>query len=136
MPTEAQKRALSYGPQPDIAASSLRAPMRGEILPISVTTTSKRFAVPAAWKGSFVNIQADGGDVYVQVSTAADAACDIAARAQEAGSPIALTPSASGNGCFKIPDGQYLPVPFPQDAQTFALIASTACVARCHPSET
>ena len=68
MPTEAAKRALSYGPQPDIAAASLRAPMRGEILAITVTTTSKQFTVPSAWKGSFVRIQADGGDVYVQVS--------------------------------------------------------------------
>jgi hypothetical protein len=118
------------------ASASLRAPMRGETLPVIVTTASKRFAVPESWKSKHVRLQADGGDVYVQVSTAADAACDIAARAQEAGSPIALTPSASGSGCFKVPDGTWLDVPFPADAQTFALIASAACVARCHPSET
>lgn len=136
MPTEAAKRAQAYGPQPDIAAASLRAPLRGEILPIAVTTASKQFNVPAGWKGSFVRIQADGGDVYMQVSTAADAACDATARAQEAGSPITLTASASGNGCFKIPDGTWLDVPFGSDANTFALIGSVACVARCHPSET
>lgn len=122
--------------QAEAAASSTRAPLRGEILPITVTQTSKRFAVPATWKGSHVRIQADGGDVFVQVSTAADAAADKDARAQEAGNPITLTPSASGNGCFKIPYDSWLDVPFPSDASTFALQGSTACVARCHPSET
>lgn len=121
--------------QKTIAAASLRAPMRGEILAITVTITSKRFAVPEAWKGCLVRIQADGADVYIQVSTAADAACDTTARAVEAGSPIALTPSVSGNGCVKIPFDQYLDVPFPSDASTFALIGSAACVARTHLSE-
>lgn len=118
------------------AAASLRAPLRGEILAITVTTSSKMFAVPAAWKGVYVDFQADGGDVYIQVSTAADAASDKDARAQETGSPIALTPSASGNGCKKIPDGTTLPVPFPSNASTFALQGSAACCARTHPSET
>lgn len=138
MPTEAQKRALTYGPQPETSAASLRAPLRGEILAITVTTTSKRFVVPDAWKGSFVRVQADGGDVYLQVSTGTnDATCDPAARAQESGAtPPALTPSSSGNGCFKIPDGQWLDVPFAAEATNFALIGSVACVARTHPSET
>lgn len=123
--------------QREVSAASLRAPLRGEILPITVTTSSKRFAVPAAWRGSLVRIQADGGDVYIQVSAAADAAVDVAARAQEAGSPIALTPSASGNGCFRIPNGQWLDVPMPSESVgTFALIGSVACCARTHLSET
>ena len=121
--------------QAAVAAASLRAPLRGEVLPIAVTTASKQFLVPAGWKRRIVRIQADGGDVYLQVSTAADAACDIAARAQESGSPITLAASASGNGCFKIADGQWLDVPFGSDANTFALIGSAACVARCHLSE-
>jgi hypothetical protein len=138
MPTTAQTLATAYGnqPQPEIAAASLRAPMRGEVLVITVTTASKRFLVPDAWKGIYVDVQADGGDVYIQVSTAADAACDKDARAVETGSPIALTPSASGNGCMKIPDGQKLPVPFPPLAHTFALQGSAACAARTQPSET
>lgn len=119
------------------AAASLRAPLRGEILPIAVGTASERFTVPDAWKGRFVNIQADGGDLYVQVSTSTDANCDKDARAVKSGpDPVTLTPSASGNGCFKIPDGQYLPVPFPANASTFALQGSAACVARTHPAET
>ncbi len=138
MPTTAQTLASSYGnqPRPEVAAASLRAPLRGEILVITVTTSSKRFNVPVAWKGAFVNIQADGGDLYIQVSTAADAAADKDARAQEANTPIDLTPSVSGNGCWKIPDGQYVPIPFPVNASTFALQGSAACCARTHPSET
>jgi hypothetical protein len=119
-----------------VAATSLRAPLRTEIMPITVTTASKRFAVPELWKGSLVRIQADGGNVYVQVSTAADATCDIAARAVETGTPIALTPPASGNGCYKIVADQFLDVPFPADALSFALIGSAACCARAHLSET
>ncbi len=119
------------------AAASLRAPLRGEILVIAVTTASTRFAVPNAWKGRFVNVLADGGDVFVQVSTGTDANCDKDARAIQSGpDPITLSPSASGNGCWKIPDGQYLPIPFPQNASTFALQGSAACCARTHPSET
>jgi hypothetical protein len=136
MPTEAQKRALSYGPQPDIAAASLRAAIRGEILPITVTTSSKQFAVPASWKGCHVRMHADGGNVYYQISTGADAACDLAARAVETGTPAVLTPSASGNGCMPIPNGASIDVPFPADANTFALIGSAACVLRCHLAET
>jgi hypothetical protein len=138
MPTTAQTLAASYGnqPQPEIAAASLRAPLRGEVLTITVTTASKRFLVPDAWKGSYVDIQADGGDVYIQISTAADAACDKDARAVETGNPIALTASASGNGCMKIPDGQKAFMPFPANASTFALQGSAACCARTHPSET
>lgn len=124
--------------QSGIAATSLRGAIRGEILPIAVGTSSKTFAVPAAWKGSLVRIHADGGDVYYQISNdaTAPAVCDIAARAVEAGSPIALTPSVSGNGCVPIWSGTWLDVPFGTDAQTFALIGSAACVARTHPSET
>ena len=138
MPTTAQTLASSYGnqPQPQVAAASLRAPVRGEVLAITVTTSSKRFLVPEPWKGILVRIQADGGDLYLQVSTAADAGCDKDARAVETGNPIALTPSASGNGCFRIPDGTYLDVPFPAAASTFALQGSAACCARTHPSET
>jgi hypothetical protein len=122
--------------QNEAGALSLRGAMRGEILPIAVTATSKRFAVPATWKGYLVRIHADGGDVYYQISTGTDAACDVGARAQETGNPIALTPSASGNGCVHIPNGGWLDVPFPKDAQTFALISSGICCARAHLSET
>lgn len=123
--------------QPAVAAASQRAPMRGEILAITVTTTSKRFRVLPAWKSRHVRFQADGGDVYLQVSTAEDAACDPTARAQESGNPVDLTPSVSGNGCFKIADGTWLDVPFGATANTFALITTgTGTVAaRCHLSE-
>lgn len=124
--------------QPAISAVSQRAPMRGEILAITVTTASKRFAVPDAWKGSYVRLQADGGDLYMQVSTGTDAAADKTARAQEAaaGGTITLTPSASGNGCYRIPADAWIDVPFPSNAATFALQGSSDCCARAHLSET
>lgn len=119
------------------AAASLRAPIRGELLPIAVTTSSKTFLVPDAWKGSYVDFQADGGDLYIQVSTTATlAVVDKDVRAVEAGNPIALTPPVSGNGCMKILDGQTIPIPFPSNATTFALQGSANCCARTHPSET
>lgn len=122
--------------QSTVSAASLRSGMRGEILPITVTTTSKRFLVPAEWKGRLVRFHADGGDLYYQISMAPDAACDIAARATETGTPIALTPSASGNGCIgPFGSGTWFDVQFPADANTFALVGSAACVARAHPSE-
>lgn len=123
--------------QSTVSASSLRSGLRGEILPITVTTASKRFLVPADWKGRLVRFHVDGGDLYYQISTGADAACDIAARAIETGTPIALTPSASGNGCIgPFASGTWFDIQFPVDANTFALIGSAACVARVHPSET
>ena len=118
------------------AAASLRAPLRGEILPITVTTESRRFAVPAEWLGRLVRFHADGGDVYIQVSTDTLAACDRNARAQESGDPIMLTPSASGNGCMKIGIGMSVDLPIPSGAQTFALQGSDYCCARCHLAET
>jgi hypothetical protein len=122
--------------QAAVSAASLRAAIRGEIMPIDVTATSKTFAVPDAWKGSLVRIQADGGDVYYQISTTAtQATCSIAARATEAGSPIVLTGPAAG-GCVKIAKDTGEDIAFPADAQTFALIGSGPCVARCHLSET
>lgn len=134
--TRAQAAKDFYGPRPDIAAASLRPAMRTEILPITVTTASKRFLVPETWKGVHVRMQADGGDVYYQVSTAADAECALNALAQETGSPIALTPPANGNGCVVISKGTAIDVPFPLDANTFALIGSVACLLRCHIAET
>lgn len=125
--------------RPAASATSLRGPIRGEIYPITVTTTSKRFAVPAAWSGSLVRIQADGGDLYVQQSTTTgtpDATADKDARAVETGSPlITLAPSVSASGCFKIPDGTWLDVPFSADVTSFAIQGSALCVARCHLSE-
>lgn len=139
MVTEAQKQAVAYGAQPMIAAASMRAPLRTEVLPITVTTSSKTFVVPDAWKGLLVTIEADGGDVSIQISTdpGSAAVCDLAARAVETGGPpIVLTPPATPNGCFKIFDKAFRDLPFPSNAVTFALIGSAGCVARCHPAET
>lgn len=128
--------------RPAASATSLRGPIRGEIYPITVTTASKRFAVPAAWSGSLVRVQADGGDLYVQQSTtaapaAADATCDKDARAVETGSPlITIAPVAAGTGCFKVPDGTWLDIPFGVEVTSFALQGSATMVARCHLSET
>ena len=136
MTRQAEARADFYGNRPDISAASLRAAIRGEILPIDVTASSKTFAVPDAWKGSLVRIQADGGDLYYQISTTATVAtCAIAARAAELGNPIAITAPAAG-GCVKIVKDSGEDIAFPADAQTFALIAPQGCVARCHLSET
>ena len=71
------------GHAPGVSAASLRGALRGETLPITVTTTSKRFLVPTTWKNRHVRIQADGGDVYYQISLGADALADPAARATE-----------------------------------------------------
>lgn len=136
MPTEAQKLAASYGAQPEISAVSLRGPIRGEVHALTVGAASKTFAVPDAWKGCFVRVQADGGDLYVQVSiTATNASADKAARSTEAGSPI--VPTAPASGCYKILDGLAEDIVFPPEATTFAIQGSIngAC-ARCHPSET
>jgi hypothetical protein len=136
MTRQAEARADFYGNRPDISAASLRAAIRGEIMPIDVTATSKTFVVPDAWKGSLVRIQADGGDIYYQISTTAtQATCAIAARATEAGTPIVLTGPAAG-GCVKIPKETGEDIAFPADAQTFALVTAVTCVARCHLSET
>lgn len=116
-----------------VSAASMRAPIKGEILPITVTTASKRFAVPAAWKGHFVRITAEGGDLYVQVSRDATATANKDARAAEANTPIELT--APSDGADWIPKGASLDVPFPSDAETFAIQGSAACVARCHLAE-
>jgi len=118
-------------------AASLRGCVRGEILAITVGLNSKTFNVPAAWKGYHVRIQADGCDLYYQISTTSTAAvADKNARAQEVNSPIDLTASASGNGCFKIPNGTSFDIPFPASSTTFALQASVdASVARAHLAE-
>lgn len=137
MPTEAQKRAVSYGPQPDIAAASLRGAIRGEVLPIAITGTSETFVVPDAWKGVHVRVAAQGADVYYQISTSATlAVADKDARAVKTGTPAALTASAGGNDCGWIPQGQYADIPFPSNALTFALQGSGTGVARTHPAET
>jgi hypothetical protein len=121
--------------QAAVSAVSLRGAIRDEIMPIDVTATSKTFAVPAAWKGCLVRIQADGGDVYYQISTSATlAACAVAARATELGNPITIT--APATGCVKIARDTGEDIAFPADAQTFALIGAGPCVARCHLSET
>ena len=136
----ASSASLSTVAAPDAAehkAASLRGAIRGEELAITVAATSKTFTVPAAWLSKHVRIQADGGDVYYQISlTGTAAVADIAARATESGTPIALTAAASGNGCFKIPSGTFFDIPFPASATTFALIGSAACVARTHLAET
>jgi hypothetical protein len=120
-----------------VGAASLRGAVRGEILPITVTTSSKPFLVPESWKGLHIRMIADGGDVYYQISTTTTVACDIAARAVETGGPpAALTPSASGNGCIPIFNKTPVDVPFGTDAVSFALIGSAPCVLRCHIAET
>jgi hypothetical protein len=135
MPTEAQRRALDYGPQPEVSAASLRGPIRGEVHALTVGTASKTFVVPTGWRGIYIRVQADGGDLYLQVSTTAtNAVADKDARSTEAGSPI--VPTAAGGACYKIPNGQAEDIVFPPDATTFAIQASAAACARCHPSET
>ncbi len=124
--------------KPMISAASLRGAIKGEIYPIDVTTSSKCFLVPDAWKGSLVRIQADGANVYYQISTDAAAAASvaIASKATEAGSPIALTPPSPSTGCIKIVQDTGEDIAFPLTAVTFALVGSGACVARCHLAET
>jgi len=124
--------------QARVGALSLRAAIRGEIYPITVTTTAKVFKVPDAWKGALVFIHADGADIYYQISTDAAnvAAASIAARAAEAGTPIVLTAPAGNNGCVPIANGTARELQFPPNADTIALVGSAACCARAHLAET
>ncbi len=136
MPTSAQTRAASYGPdQATYSAASLRGALRGEPYPITVLATSKTFVVPDAWKGALVRIQAEGADVFYVISTdATQAVADKTALAGETGGPpIVLTPAT--NGCGRIYNGQWQDIPFPAGATTFALQGAVACVARCHLAE-
>jgi len=87
MVTRAEAEKDFYGKRPDIAAASLRGAIRGEIYPIDVTTSSKTFIVPTDWKGCLVRVQADGGDIYYQIST-------------DAGAPAAC---AAAGGTFALP---------------------------------
>jgi hypothetical protein len=132
MTRQAEARADFYGNRPDIAAASLRGAICGETGAIDVTITSQTFPVPDAWKGSHVRIQPDGGVVYYNISTTATpASCSIAARSTLVGTPPALTfPTGA---CVKVDNED---IKFPSDAQTFALVGSGPCVARCHLSET
>jgi hypothetical protein len=120
-------------------AASLRGFLRTEGLPITCGTASKTFTVPAAWKGLHIRMQAEFSDVYYQISTAAGtpAVVDKAVRAVETGGPpIALSAPVSGNGGFRIPAGTFLDIPFPPNAETFALQANVdASVCRTHPAE-
>jgi hypothetical protein len=77
-----KEKFLAYW-QPMIAATSLRGPFRGETLVLTVTTASKAYNVPAAWTGLLVDLQADGGDVYLQLSSGTDAAVDPTTASQE-----------------------------------------------------
>ena len=142
MPSVAESRAAqAVGGllDPRISAASLRGPMRGEILVITLQTAAARvYNVPMMWKGRIVNLYADGADVYIQVSTGTDANLDPDAVAVETlnGSRYDLTPSASGNGCWRIPHGQWIPVAFGTDAQTFALRGTASGKLRTHVAET
>jgi len=121
--------------QAAIAAASLRGAIKGEPYPIAVTATSKTFVVPDTWKGALVRIQAEAVDVYYVISI--DATLAVAnkdAAAGVAGDPAVLTAPAGGAG--RIFDKQWLDVPFPSTATTFALQGSAAGVARCHLAET
>jgi hypothetical protein len=118
-----------------VAAASLRGALKGEPYPITVTTSSKTFVVPDAWKGAIVRIQAETADVFYLISVDASlAVVDKAALATEAGNPIVLTAPVGGAG--RIAKDQWLDVPFPSSATTFALQGSAAGVARCHLAET
>lgn len=149
MPTKAEQfKDYTSGPvDPGISAASLRAPLRGEILVISVGTTARTYDVPDGgtlgtpqWTNRIVNVYAEGADIYLQVSTGTDANVDETARAVEtatSGGRFKLSPSASGNGCWRIPAGTWLPIAFAADARTFALKASGAnAVLRTHVAET
>ena len=141
MPSAAETRAAqAVGGllDPRISAASLRGPMRGEVLVITLQTTPRVYNVPAMWKGRIVNLFADGADVYIQISTGTDANLSIDAVAQETlnSGRYDLTPSASGNGCWKIPNGQWIPVAFGTDASTFALLGSSGGRLRTHVAET
>lgn len=131
--------------KPLFAASSLRAPMRKELLVLTVTTSSKTYNIPDGtgidqpdWRDRLIDVKPDGGIVYIQVSTALDAAVDEAQASDEtlASSRYTVVPRAAGAvECWKIADGELVSIPFPATGGTFAIKGSVACKLRTHPSE-
>jgi hypothetical protein len=122
---------------PITKVANMRAPLKGEVLPITVTTASQAFAPPAAWLGKLVRFEADGDNLFVQLSTDTTASVDKAAVCGTSGGPPLVIGSSPTGACFKIPNGQYVDIPFAANIQSFAMqMASISAIARTHLAET
>jgi len=147
MPTtraqEASNTTSLPGGGASIAAASLRAPYKDEILPIDVSTTTKVYNVPVGaadqpdWRGRIINVYAEV-DVYIQFSFGADAAIDENAKAPEllASGRYTLSKVVAGTACWLLPRGQWIPVAVDPLALSFAVKAKVAGILRTHVAET
>lgn len=139
MPSRAETRqTYSSVPQSAVeSAASLRAPMRGEVMPIAVTTASVTFNVPEGWKNRHVNVYAESADIFIQVSTGLDASVDETARAGAVVANGRTSLTAAANGCWRLVKGQWIALKFESDCLTFALKGDgSAGVLRAHVAET
>jgi hypothetical protein len=118
---------------PEHNAASMRAPLRNEILTIALTNASVTYNVPNGsigaqpnWLGKFIEAYADGCDCWLQFDTGTAASVDetLISTTSLVSGRTSIAPS--GNEAWKIPNGQWIPIPVPSNAQTFALKGSIA----------
>lgn len=114
-------------------AAALRAPLRNEILVFALTGASVAYNVPDAsigsqpnWKGKYIEAYADGCDVYLQFDTGTAAAVDDTLLSTTSTVSGRTSVAPAGNEAWIIPRGQWIPIPVPSNAQTFALKGSVA----------
>jgi hypothetical protein len=120
-------------------AAALRGPLRNEILVFALTGASVAYNVPDAsigsqpnWKGKYIEAYADGCDVYLQFDTGTAASVDEAVLSTTSTVSGRTSVAPAGNEAWIIPRGQWIPIPVPSNAQTFALkgSVSTGCKLR------
>jgi hypothetical protein len=126
-----------------VAAVSSRAPLRGELLVLAVGTSSTAYNVPdgsiegqPSWINRHVNMQAHGGDVFVQFSSGTDASVDDATTSTVTQVQGRSSLAPAGNECWVIHAGRVERVPVPAGAKTFAVKGSVACKLRTALAET
>jgi hypothetical protein len=128
------------------AAASVRAPMRLEGLVFAATSTSVPWNIPDGsianqpdWRGKYVNFYADGSSVYIQFSTGTNASVDDAQASTVSTVNGRNSAAPQGNECWKIPVDQWVAIPVPANALTFAIkVAATAAAGtlRTHLAQT
>jgi hypothetical protein len=134
--TEASDSAIT-------AAASVRAPIRNEILVIPVTTSNIVFNIPDGsltnqpdWRGKYVEMFAESGDVYLQFSTGTTASVDEtqASTLSTVNGRQSIAPQ--GNEAYVIPRGTSRPIPILSTFQTFALKGTVATKLRTQLAQT
>ena len=129
--------------QPFASAASVRGPFKNEILVVSVGTAAKVYNLPDGLGGAnqpnylakYINVFADGANLFVQLSNGLDATADDAAVSTEVLASGRYTLTPTGNEVWPIMNGQWQSIPL-GTAKTLAIKASAACKARMYLSET